>query len=300
MANSGPNRWDSRGKHLNGKVFRPANPLGVKVQAARILASGGEVSGMDAEDIVGHIADRYLHCKYLEKTAPGFGDVRKKLGVLQKRIRDLVDEIRGLDEVTVSAISGSSLVILLGEEDIDPGYFKTILNFAKPEKFCNKFNDEFNIAESMWINGLKNMDDYLEIVSDFLHKNKKYSSRGPKNGPYLNLRGAPELRLVMDGWSEYEINGLEPSATIGSEFYEFINCIKIYADGDMDRDSDWVHAYVLQYMKLIKCLEDCEISIERLRKRIDSGASSDDELWELYELESHASFIEEFFDDDLI
>jgi hypothetical protein len=56
---------------------------------------------------------------------------------------------------------------------------------------------------------------------------------------------------------------------------------------------------VLKYTKLIKRLEDCEINIQRLRERVESGTNTDDELWELSENEEHVSLIEEFFDDDL-
>ncbi len=278
MANSDTIRWDSRGKHLNGKFYKPDNPPGFMDKAVQILVSGHQVSAKDAEGIVAYLADQYLYHKDIEKTAPGFASVRNKLGVLQKRIRDLVTEIRGLDEVTVSAIAGSSLVLLLEEEELESERFRSLLHNAQPEKFCNNFRNEDCNAESMWINKLINMDDYLEIVSGFLQKNKGYSDSGPRNGPYLNLRGTPELRLVMDGWSEFEINGLKPSATIGSKFYDFINNIRIYADEKLDRDSDWVHSYAVKYKKLVRTLEDCEINIKRLREYVESGTNTDDEF----------------------
>ena len=300
MANSDTIRWDSRGKHYNGKFFKPAaNPSNNMAQAVRILMSGDVASTKEAEGIVARLADRYLERKELEKTAPGFGTVRKKLGVLQKRIRDLVDEIRDLDEVTISAISGSSLVLLDEEEELDSEQFRNLLDSAQPEKFCNKNQHEVCKSESMWINKLVNMDNYLEMVSKFLQKNKRYSDKGPRNGPYLNLRGTPELRLVVDGWSDFENYGLDPSAAKGIEFYDFINNVKIYAEGDLDCNRDWAHGCVLKYMKLIAQLENCEINIKRLRECVESGTNTEDELWELSEIEEHASLIEEFFDDDL-
>lgn len=310
MAKKCPPRWKSSDIYSDESKIQPmglaeglardlADDLAAnREDAAKILVAKGVTDIEDAREVVELLAIKYCRRKELATTAPRFSTIKENIDHIGASLEELINYINNLDEYSIEYITESKLMILFDDKNnLDPAKYFELFEKANPHQLCNNMIN--SKQDSTWINKLSGLREYLVLLSKTMNNNLEYKDKGGNTGPYINRKGTPEFRLVIEGWKEYSLDNPIPSATRGSDFYNFINHIKRFTDGSNEISSDWVHPHILKYKKIIKIQNSIEKEIAKIRRQIKKDESNEDLQIKCCGLEIDLQDLEDFLEDEL-